>query len=67
MSSDQQSDAAAIERMLLAMADARFGAERAEELESRLRRYAEMLAYLAAEPVEFAGDPPDTSGVVEDD
>ena len=67
MASDPHSNAAVIERMLLAMADARFGAERAADLESRLRRYAELLAYIAAEPVEFAGDPPDVSGVVDDE
>jgi len=67
MGSDPFSDASAIERMLVSMADARFGAERAKELESRLQRYAELLAYIAAEPVEFAGDPPDVSGVDDDD
>ena len=67
MGSDAQSDASAIERMLMAMADVRFGATRAGELESRLHRYAELLAYIAEQPLELAGDPPGVSGVVDDD
>ncbi len=56
-----------IERTLRLMAADQFGAERASQLERRLGQYAEMLARIATASVEFAGDPPDMSGVEEDD
>jgi hypothetical protein len=55
-----------IERSLRATARAALGDERAEQVDRRLASMAEMLALVAAEPVEFAGDPPDLSGIDED-
>ncbi len=56
-----------IERTLRLLADDRYGSQRASELEPRLAHYAQMLARIAAAPVEFGGDPPDLSGVQEED
>lgn len=59
--------AAEIERTLRLMAEDQFGPQRASQLEHRLAHYAQMLARIATASVEFGGDPPDLSGVEEDD
>jgi hypothetical protein len=55
-----------IARSLRAAARAQLGSERAAQLDQRLANHARMLALIAAAPVDFAGDPPDCSGVSEE-
>ncbi len=55
-----------IERILRATAREVYGDEHAEWLDARFGNVAEMLARIAAEPVSFADDPPDLSGIEEE-
>lgn len=64
---DPKNTADEIEQWLRAAARAQLGHERAEQLDHRLAHYSRMLALIAAAPVDFAGDPPDCSGISEDD
>lgn len=59
--------AAEIERMLKLLARQRFGSERAAELDARIERYAGILTRIAREPISFADDPPEISGISEQD
>ena len=52
-----------IAQALRRSAERRYGAERAQALESRLQNTARWMARIAAAPVEFAADPPDHSGL----
>jgi len=49
--------------MLRRTAEERYGTERAQALDGRLRNSAQWLALIAAAPLEFAADPPDCSGM----
>lgn len=50
-------------RRLRRDAEERYGAERASQLDGRLKNSARWLALIAAAPLEFADDPPDRSGL----
>lgn len=63
---DQQTTAEEIEPSVRVAAREVFGPERAAELDFRMASFAHMLARIAREPVDFAGDPPDSSGIEED-
>ena len=63
MQHDSQISSEAFERALRHCADERYGAERAQALESRLQNTARWLAYIAAAPLDFAADPPDHAGL----
>lgn len=63
---DPRVSAAEIERTLRATARAAYGDEHAARLDARLGAVAQMLARIASEPVAFAGDPPDCSGIDEE-
>lgn len=54
-----------IERMLKSLARQRFGPERTTELDARIARYAGILSRVAREPISFADDPPEISGIPE--
>ena len=53
----------AIEQALKRAAQALYGSERTAALQGRLHNTSQWLARIAAAPVEFAGDPPEHSGV----
>jgi hypothetical protein len=55
-----------IEQSLRATARLQLGLERSGQLDHRLAHYARMLALIAGAEVDFAGDPPDCSGLSEE-
>ncbi len=67
MAGVSQPTAEQFERTLRAGARERFGEEHAATIDYRLASYARLLARIAAEPLDFASEPPDTSGIEESD
>lgn len=63
MSPESEPNAEEFARMLRRAAEERYGAERADALDGRLRGTALWLALIAAAPLDFAADPPDRAGL----